>query len=75
MVYPNPTKQFLYVELKEFEKVQSIALFNLAGVKMLSINNPKTSLQTIDVESFTAGVYLLRVTFIDGSTQTTKVVR
>jgi hypothetical protein len=60
-VYPNPTKNLFFVELKgESRKVKSVEIFNLTGklVKQLIIDNSQLIIETEGLEK---GVYFVKV--------------
>ena len=67
-IYPNPVSDML--EIKSLTGITTSSLSDLSGrvVYRGTIEN------TIDVSSFSKGIYLLSVTLNDNSTHTTKVV-
>jgi hypothetical protein len=76
-VYPNPTDDVLFVELRGGSGIANIALYDLQGW-MVGANN-HSPLQggttTINMKSIPAGVYVLRVTDADGKEYHQKIVR
>jgi hypothetical protein len=62
LVYPNPTRDFLFVRTPSPGNYQ-IELFNLHGVKLMSGRDPSSAdnLYQLDVQALEAAVYLLRV--------------
>lgn len=69
-LYPNPTYGPIY--LKSEENIANIILFDMIGQKVFQkkINNG-----FIDLTNLSSGIYLLRIEFSDGKTQTTKVIK
>ena len=76
-VYPNPTDDVLFVELRGGAEIANVALYDLQG-RMVGANN-HSPLQggtaTIDMKSIPSGVYVLRVTDADGKEYQRKIVR
>ncbi|MBK9452278.1 MAG: T9SS type A sorting domain-containing protein [Bacteroidetes bacterium] len=53
-VYPNPTSEFLMVQINE--PIENIAIYNMTGQKVLSAMGNR-----ISVASLTAGMYLIEI--------------
>ena len=61
MVYPNPSTDFVNVELKSsFTKNASIQLYNLTGEKVMELTDLKTTIQKIDLTGLSAGGYFIK---------------
>lgn len=58
-IYPNPTNGF--IKIKSFVNIQNISLYDLNGRILKKINNSNSNEETIDLSSFSDGVYLLEV--------------
>ena len=83
-VFPNPTKNQLFVEINHNEKIHSIQMFDLSSrliseinpyaIQQASIRNSEgyTSKMGVDVTSLISGVYLLKFTDEKGLVQTQK---
>jgi hypothetical protein len=75
-VWPNPTDDLLFVELRGAE-IASVALYDLQGRIMTGVCD--TPLQkattTLNMKSVPAGVYVLRVTDAEGREHQQKIVR
>ncbi len=69
--YPNPTQNVL--NLSANNTIESVSLFSLLGQKVMdiSVNKDRSS---INVESLTQGVYLMKV-MIDGKSSTYKIIK
>jgi len=58
-VYPNPTKDKIYIKNSENVKIESISLFELKGKKIMEFEKTKTEL---DLSGVSKGIYLLKLT-------------
>jgi hypothetical protein len=68
-IYPNPVQDVLTINTQE--TINSVEVFNINGQKMgVSLNN-----NTINVSSFSTGVYLLNVELANGSKEVVKFVK
>lgn len=76
-VYPNPTSDFIYLEVDIENKIESsISLFNLSGQKVLTINEADSLANEkvkIDVSTMEEGIYILRFV-AEGALFTRKIV-
>lgn len=74
-LYPNPFKSEFYVEFNADERAVSYELIDLSGklIKHGLINsNGRTKISTTGIDN---GLYLLKVTFEDGSSRMNKVLK
>ena len=71
MLYPNPTKDKLFVQ-SIGEKAQSMDVFSMEGKK---VGTYKINDNGVDVSSLEKGIYLLRITYKDGSTIQSKFIK
>jgi hypothetical protein len=61
-IYPNPTTNLLNIEGIDEVTISSIEIFNLAGQKLIQLNNNKERQYTqIEVGHLEAGLYICRV--------------
>jgi len=73
-VYPNPTDDILYVELSG-AGIKSVGLYDLQGRVVTGVcDTPQQGNVAINVRSVPAGVYVLRVTDVNGREYHQKVV-
>ena len=73
-VYPNPTDDVLYVELSG-AGIQSVGLYDLQGRVVADVTNTDgRPAATVNVRNVPAGVYVLRVTDVNGREYHQKVV-
>ncbi|HLW32011.1 MAG TPA: T9SS type A sorting domain-containing protein [Aequorivita sp.] len=69
--YPNPTQDVLNLSSKN--NIDNVAIFSLLGQKVLDVSvNQNTS--SINLESLTQGVYVMKVT-IDGTVASYKIIK
>jgi hypothetical protein len=74
-VYPNPTNEFVHVELdKSTEVLQSIVVYDLLGKQVLSITNLSATSENLDISKFKSGTYLLEITTQTNLKTTKKLV-
>ena len=62
-VYPNPTKQFLQIELPETlsEQQLNIALYSMQGQQIQTWPASHTEKQRLDIKNIPAGIYWLNI--------------
>lgn len=70
-VYPNPVKDVLKVQLPATEKVATIAVHNLVGQKISTVD----SAGEINVQNLKAGTYVITVTDTKGVSYSSKFVK
>lgn len=68
-VYPNPTKDFIFIEEDNFT-VENVEVFNILGKKVKA-----TIKSHFSIKEFPSGVYVLKINTTGGKTITTKVVK
>ena len=76
-VYPNPTEDILFVELRGGAGIAKMALYDLQGrvVGTRFIASATGASATVNMRDIPAGVYVLRVTDTDGKEYHQKIVR
>lgn len=62
-VYPNPTKNILYI--KSQKEIKNIEIFDLSGKKIININ-PNEKQTEVNLEKLNSGNYILRTHFENG---------
>lgn len=70
-MYPNPTKNSFTVESKM--NIQQVSVYNVLGQEVIS-SYPNSISATIDLSSFTNGVYFVK-TNVEGIIETSKVIK
>jgi hypothetical protein len=73
-VYPNPANEVLFIDLKDLENVNSIALLDVNGKQIQELTNVKNGLNTFQIEQLAAGIYQVRINQ-DGYQITQRVVK
>lgn len=71
-IYPNPTKDFVTVELPSGKNAESSQLFNIIGSKIDEHTVNGKQRFSVDLSDFAKGIYLLRIS-VDGQIFTKKI--
>ena len=69
-VYPNPAENTLYINSKS--DISKVAVYNIVGAQVKQINNV---LQNIDVSDLQSGVYMIKLTDVNGKITTSKFMK
>jgi len=66
LIYPNPTKSELKVDITgfDFSKSASIANYNQSG-KLIAKKSPLSGSDVMDISSYSDGIYIMRITIGD----------
>lgn len=72
IIYPNPVTDLLHLKVSNRTKVKSVRIDNLAGIQVYSSATVDSG--GIDVSNLSAGIYILRITHLDGSVHIHKFV-
>ncbi len=76
LIYPNPAKDEIYIQLNGNEKAEMLELYTITGQRVVSIQLPVVSndrVMEIKTSGLEDGVYFLKVQMQDGSTMVRKV--
>jgi len=60
-IYPNPATNQLRIKNHELQEGNLIEIYDILGQLQLSIVNQKSEIQTIDISTIAAGMYLLKI--------------
>ncbi|WP_298518727.1 T9SS type A sorting domain-containing protein [uncultured Kordia sp.] len=60
-MYPNPTREKLYLKLKQDLTISSFTIYNMFGQKVKTIPYKNTELTSIDVTDLKSGQYFIRI--------------
>ena len=69
-LYPNPTSDFVIFHLPERQSLKEVAIYNITGKQVSRQNTNK-----VDLRSFPAGTYILKVSLVDGESVMRKVIK
>ncbi|MEY4803938.1 MAG: hypothetical protein RL331_451 [Bacteroidota bacterium] len=61
-IYPNPANDVLFVDLKDLEEVSSIAILDMNGKQIQSLQKIENGLNTFQIAELKAGMYQVRMT-------------
>jgi len=62
VVYPNPTKDILYIDLSNTSNVSTAAILDVSGKVLVEISNISSTEITFDMSKLANGLYLLKLT-------------
>lgn len=68
-IYPNPAKDFVFIESKE--KIKEVQVINSSGQKLLHLYN----INKIDISNLVNGVYFLKTQDVNGNVGIQKVIK
>ena len=60
-IYPNPANELLFVDLKDLENVNNIAILDINGKQVFRQEKVQNGLNTIDISTLKAGIYQVRM--------------
>ena len=72
-IYPNPTSDFITVNLKE--SPSTIQIYSAEGRLLLSKNSLLSSMNKIDIRTLKSGSYLIKIMYKDGKTSTKRFIK
>jgi hypothetical protein len=72
--YPNPTTNYLMLQIDNFDKDLSYQLFDIRG-RLLESNTVAANSTTINMEQMQTGTYLLKVTQNNKLVKTFKIIK
>ena len=61
IIYPNPTKDKINIEIDGSDQINSIKIYNLIGEKVLEINDLNTFIYTVELDIYPKGIYILQI--------------
>jgi len=70
--FPNPVSQTVYLTSTDWNKVKSVEMYNIVGTSVY--RSGKTMTKTISVQDLPVGVYILKMTHLNGDTVNMKVL-
>lgn len=72
-LYPNPVAERLLLKTDDLAKISRVQLFNAVGIAV--IQSDRVTSAGLDVRNLPAGLYVVKVTRTNGSTDTFKVLK
>jgi extracellular elastinolytic metalloproteinase len=67
VIYPNPAKDVLNIDMTGYSQVTAIRIVDLQGKVLFETNAIQTTKLAIDLSAFRSGVYLVQLTDIHGA--------
>ncbi|MEZ4801017.1 MAG: T9SS type A sorting domain-containing protein [Flavobacteriales bacterium] len=73
-IFPNPTNGKFFISLDQVQGIKSFKVFDLSGqlIKGGTVNAP---LQSVDISSFSSGIYFIQIISADTVLKTVKVIK
>ena len=66
VIYPNPAKTELNIDLSGYKAVKAIRLFDLQGKLLFETETINSALITVDLSAYRSGVYMVQLTGANG---------
>lgn len=73
-VYPNPAHDKVDV-VSDNQLITSVVIFDVQGRQMLRQSAPRQSLVRVDVDGLPMGMYVCRVTFVNGESDNVMIIK
>jgi hypothetical protein len=67
IVYPNPTKDLLHIDLSKTNGISTAAILDISGKVLVEMRTISSSEITFDMSQFANGIYLLKLTDASGA--------
>lgn len=71
-VYPNPTKDLLYLQNNNLQNINSVNVYSVTGKLLVSKTG---NLDQLSLQDLVSGIYFLKINFDNNSTQTLKIIK
>ena len=75
LVYPNPARDYIRIELQDDSSCQSIAIYSIDGRLVFETQATMVQPTTINIANLKSGVYVIKVTLTDGNDYVAKIVK
>lgn len=72
VVYPNPTKDFIYLQNDNLHSINSVNIYSITGKLLLSKTG---NLHKLSLQDLSSGIYFLKINFDNNSNQTLKIIK
>jgi hypothetical protein len=63
-IFPNPAKNEIFIQVHDGLSIESVSIYNLLGEEVLVLGG---SDKVIDIEALSKGIYILKISTLDGS--------
>ena len=71
-IFPNPAKDNLNVKLDSYSSINSVAIFNVIGKKIMDVSVSKNAINKISLNEIPAGIYFIQYVNENGTPVTQK---
>lgn len=75
VVYPNPTQDYIRIELSDNASCQSVTIYSIDGRLVFETQDATAQPTTINVANLKSGVYIIKVKLTDGNDYVAKIVK
>ena len=70
--FPNPTHDYFWIESDK--ELKQLDIYNISGIKVMSINEIYRYVKTINIVSLKRGIYLIKITDINGTSVNSRLI-
>jgi hypothetical protein len=70
-IYPNPSKNFIFIDTPDYNEIDEISLFSSSGQKLTSY----FMTNTIDISFLNSGLYFIQIRLQNGSSVMRKIIK
>jgi len=74
-VYPNPAKSILYIENKGYSSLSKAIIYDITGKILATQNMNENKTNSINVNEFITGIYMISIEDINGNFLRTKFIK
>lgn len=72
IIYPNPTKDYIYLKNNNFQNVNSLNIYSITGKLLLS---KEGNLNQLSLQSLSSGIYFLKINYSNNSSKILKIIK
>lgn len=73
-IYPNPTKEFVYMNIPSNKKAHRLEVISYEGKNIKEIIIKDENNSSIDLHGIAQGIYIFKIIYLDGSSENKKIV-
>ena len=74
-IYPNPTKDIVYIEFSPDVDCQSVEIYNIDGRMVKTCHGASLQNNAIDISNINAGVYIMKIKMLDGKEFAERIIK
>ena len=73
-LYPNPSQNSINIESNP-NNISNLKLYSVTGVLLRELNNINQSQKTLDISSYSKGIYFVNITLDNGANRVQKIIK